>query len=116
VGRLFCFNERLKNCYLPTTFSVRLLRSLSAAISILDRASNANASRCNGDPMASRHGTPPNGWRCGEWYLLAVRLFIWLASTYAPQSVHGAELGIVLFSVTVTAAHIFVLKMAQKAN
>jgi hypothetical protein len=40
--------------------------------------------------------------------MLAIRLFIWLASTYAPQSVHGAELGIVLFSVIVTAAHIFV--------
>ena len=49
-------------------------------------------------------------------FMLAVRLIIWLASTYAPQSVHGAELGIVLFSVIVTAAHIFVLKMAQKAN
>jgi len=63
-------------------------------------------------------------WYAPKWvalwgmvpFMLAVRLFIWLASTYAPQSVHGAELGIVLFSVTVTAAHISVFKMAQKAN
>jgi hypothetical protein len=67
-------------------------------------------------------GTPT--WYAPKWvalwgmvlFMLAVRLIIWLASTYAPQSVHGAELGIVLFSVTVAAAHIFVLKMAQKAN
>jgi hypothetical protein len=49
-------------------------------------------------------------------FMLAIRLFIWLASTYAPQSVHGAEPGIVIFSVIVTASHIFVLKMAEKAN
>ncbi len=67
-------------------------------------------------------GTPT--WYAPKWvalwgmvlFMLAVRLIIWLASTYAPQSVHGAELGIVLFSLTVAAAHIFVLKMAQKAN
>lgn len=67
-------------------------------------------------------GTPT--WYAPKWmalwgmvlFMLAVRLIIGLASTYAPQNVHGADLGIVLFSVTVTAAHIFVLKMAQKAN
>jgi hypothetical protein len=48
--------------------------------------------------------------------MLAIRLFIWLASTHTPQYVHGAELGIVLFSVIVAAAHIFVLKMAEKAQ
>lgn len=66
-------------------------------------------------------GTPT--WHAPKWvalwgmvfFMLAVRLMIWLASSYAPQSVHGAELGIVLFSATVTAAHIFVLKIAQKA-
>jgi hypothetical protein len=63
-------------------------------------------------------------WYASKWvalwgtvlFLLAVRLVIWLASTYAPQSVHGAELGIVLFSAIVTAAHVFVLKAAQRAN
>lgn len=62
-------------------------------------------------------------WHAPKWvalwgmvaFMLAVRLIIWLASTYAPQSVHGAELGVVLFSVIVTAAHLFVLKTAQKA-
>lgn len=49
-------------------------------------------------------------------FMLAIRLFIWLASTYAPQSVHEAELGIVLFSVIAIASHIFVLKMAEKAS
>lgn len=67
-------------------------------------------------------GTPT--WYAPKWmalwgmvlFMLGVRLIIGLALTYAPQNVHGADLGIVLFSVTVTAAHIFVLKMAQKAN
>ncbi|MEA2920697.1 MAG: hypothetical protein QOF07_660 [Bradyrhizobium sp.] len=40
----------------------------------------------------------------------------WLASTYTPQIVHGVEPGIVLFSVGVAAAHIFVLKAAEKAS
>ena len=63
-------------------------------------------------------------WHAPKWvalwgmvpFMLAIRLFIWLASTYTPQNVHGAELGIVLFSVIVTAAHIFVLKMAEKTQ
>jgi hypothetical protein len=49
-------------------------------------------------------------------FMLAIRLFVWLASTYVPQSVHQAELGLVGFSVIVTAAHIFVLKMAEEAD
>jgi hypothetical protein len=53
---------------------------------------------------------------CMVPFMLAIRLFIWLASTYAPQSVHGAELGIVLFSVIAIGSHIFVLKMAEKAS
>jgi len=67
-------------------------------------------------------GTPT--WHAPKWvalwgivpFMLGVRLIIWLASAYAPQTVHGAELGIVLFSVIVAAAHVFVLKMAEKAN
>jgi hypothetical protein len=63
-------------------------------------------------------------WYAPKWlalwgmvfFMLAIRLFIWLASTYAPQSVHGVELGIVGISATVTAAHIYVLKMAERAN
>ncbi len=49
-------------------------------------------------------------------FMLAIRLSVWLASTYAPQTVHQAELGIVGFSVVIAAAHIFVLKMAEEAN
>jgi hypothetical protein len=63
-------------------------------------------------------------WYAPKWlamwgmvpFMVAIRLFIWLVSTYAPQSVHGAELGIVGFSVVVAASHIFVLKMAEKAD
>jgi hypothetical protein len=49
-------------------------------------------------------------------FMIAARCIIWLASTYTPQSVHGAELGIVLFSVIAVASHIFVLKTAEKAD
>ena len=49
-------------------------------------------------------------------FMLAIRLFVWLAAAYAPQSIHQAELGIVGFSVIVAAAHIFVLKMAEEAT
>jgi hypothetical protein len=63
-------------------------------------------------------------WHARRWvalwwmipFMIAARSIIWLASTYAPQSVHGAELGIVLFSVIAVASHIFVLKTAEKAN
>jgi hypothetical protein len=48
-------------------------------------------------------------------FMLAIRLLVGLASTYAPQSLHQAELGIAGFSVVLTAAHIFVLKMAEEA-
>jgi hypothetical protein len=49
-------------------------------------------------------------------FMIAVRAIIWLASTYDPQRVHGAELGIVGFSVIAAASHVFVLKMAEKAD
>jgi len=49
-------------------------------------------------------------------FMLAIRFFIWLTSTYDPQRVHGVELGIVGFSVTVAAAHVFILTSAAKAN
>jgi hypothetical protein len=67
-------------------------------------------------------GTPT--WYAPKWvalwgmtaFMLGVRFMIWLASAYAPQHVHGAELGIVLFSVGGTAVHIFVLRQAQRAS
>jgi hypothetical protein len=41
-------------------------------------------------------------------FMAAVRLFIWLPSTYAPQRVHGVQLGIVIFSVIAAGSHLFV--------
>jgi hypothetical protein len=41
---------------------------------------------------------------------------MWLAMTYAPQSVHDVEIGIVVFSVIVAPAHIFILRMAERAS
>lgn len=63
-------------------------------------------------------------WYAPKWvalwgmvaFMLAIRLLVGLASTYAPQSLHPAELGIAGFSVVLTAAHIFVLKMAEEAS
>jgi hypothetical protein len=49
-------------------------------------------------------------------FMFAIRLLVWLAMTYAPQSVHGVEIGIVLFSVIAAAAHAFILRMAESAN
>jgi hypothetical protein len=48
-------------------------------------------------------------------FMIAVRFFIWLASTYDPEHVHGAELGVVLLSAISVGSHIFVLSMAEKA-
>jgi hypothetical protein len=63
-------------------------------------------------------------WHARRWvalwwmipFMIAARCIIWLASTYTPQSVHGAELGIVLFSVIAVASHVFVLKTAENAD
>ena len=68
-----------------------------------------------------RNGEPT--WYVPKWvamwgmvtFMVAVRLFIWLASTYAPQSVHGVELGIVLFSLIAAGSHLFVLIKAKAA-
>jgi hypothetical protein len=49
-------------------------------------------------------------------FMFAVRAFIWAAVTYIPQSVHGVEVGIVLFSLTTAGAQFFILIMASKAN
>ncbi|WP_051380463.1 DUF1648 domain-containing protein [Bradyrhizobium sp. WSM1743] len=60
-------------------------------------------------------------WYAPKWlamwgmiaFMAAVRLFVWLASTYAPQHVHGAELGIVIFSLIAAGSHLFVLMKAR---
>ena len=69
-----------------------------------------------------RNGEPT--WFAPKWmvmwgmiaFMVAVRLFIWLASTYAPQRVHGVELGIVIFSVIAAGSHLFVLMKARAAR
>jgi hypothetical protein len=58
-------------------------------------------------------------WVAISWpkpFMIAVRSLIWLASTYDPKDVLGAELGVVLLSVISAASHIFVLRMAEKAD
>jgi hypothetical protein len=69
-----------------------------------------------------RNGEPT--WYAPKWimmwgmvaFMAAVRLFIWLASTYAPQRVHGVQLGIVIFSVIAAGSHLFVLMKARAAR
>jgi hypothetical protein len=63
-------------------------------------------------------------WYAPKWlamwgtvfFMVAVRLFIWLVSTYTPQIVHGVQLGIIGFSVVVAATHLFVLKKAEMTH
>lgn len=78
--------------------------------------------RIANERMAMQWG--PNGeptWYAPKWlamwgtiaFMVAIRLFIWLVSTYAPQHVHGAELGIVIFSLIALGSHLFVLMKAR---
>jgi hypothetical protein len=65
-----------------------------------------------------RNGEPT--WHAPKWFAMwgmvvfmgAVRFFIWLASTYAPQSTHGVELGIVVAA----GSHLFLLMKARAAH
>ncbi len=56
----------------------------------------------------------------GHWglvgFALAVRLFIWIASTYAPAKVHGAEAGLLMASVVTLASHLFILREAIRGS
>ncbi|MBR1121865.1 hypothetical protein JQ628_10115 [Bradyrhizobium lablabi] len=49
-------------------------------------------------------------------FALAVRLLIWALSTYAPSKVHGVELGLLLFSITIAASHALLLRKAVQAG
>src|ERR687884_401546 len=49
-------------------------------------------------------------------FALAVRLLIWILSTYAPSKVHGAEVGLLLLSLIVAASHVLVIRQAVKTN
>jgi hypothetical protein len=47
---------------------------------------------------------------------LAVRLLIWAVMAYAPDRVHGAEIGLLLFSVIVAVAHLWMLRTAVRVH
>jgi hypothetical protein len=49
-------------------------------------------------------------------FALAVRLLLWAVSTYVPEKVHGAEIGLLLFSVVVAVVHMLTLRAAARAN
>jgi hypothetical protein len=78
--------------------------------------------RIASDRVAMQWG--PNGeptWYAPKWlatwgmiaFMAAVRLFIWLTSKYWPQHVHGAELGLVIFSLVAAGSHLFILTKAR---
>lgn len=49
-------------------------------------------------------------------FALTIRLVIWAASTYAPEKVHDADLGLLIFSIVVATAHMPTLTMAARAR
>jgi len=49
-------------------------------------------------------------------FALAVRVLIWAAMTYAPDRVHGAESGLLLFSLIVAASHVYMALTAARAG
>jgi hypothetical protein len=61
-------------------------------------------------------------WSAPKWFalwgmvgfMLAVRWSIWLATIYTPRLVHGAGLGILIFSGVFAVTHLFTLKTAVK--
>lgn len=61
-------------------------------------------------------------WYAPKWlalwgmvvFMLAVRLLIWVAMTFTPQHVHGAEVGVLAFSVGMVLTQIYILNAATK--
>jgi hypothetical protein len=49
-------------------------------------------------------------------FALGVWLLIWVAMTYTPDKVHGPEIGLLVFSVIVAAAHVWVLRAAARVQ
>jgi hypothetical protein len=47
---------------------------------------------------------------------LATRMLIWAASNYVPESVHGAEIGLLLISIIMPVVHLMILRAAVRAN
>jgi apolipoprotein N-acyltransferase len=49
-------------------------------------------------------------------FALAVRSFIWIASTYIPEKVHGVEAGLLIASIVIAASHLFMLGKAAREH
>jgi hypothetical protein len=47
---------------------------------------------------------------------LLTRFLMWVAMTYFPQTVHGAESGLLMASIILAVSHLFVLVAAVRAN
>ena len=47
-------------------------------------------------------------------FAVLIRLVIFLAMTYAPDTVRGPEIGVLLFSATVAAVHFGALRVATR--
>jgi uncharacterized membrane protein len=96
-----------------------------AAILIVIGCTSYFGPKIKGERIAMQWGVDGNPtWtapkQMGLWwmvpFMLVVRLFIWAASTTIPARVHGAEAGIIGFSVIAAAAHLYVLMAARKAS
>jgi hypothetical protein len=65
-------------------------------------------------------GKPTAPKAIGLWgtvvLVLFTRLLIWVAMTYFPQSVHGAEFGLLMASIVFAVAHLIMLAAAVWAN
>jgi hypothetical protein len=94
-------------------------------IALMAGSSLYYGARIKSDRMAMQWGL--NGkptWTApkaiGLWLTVAIalstRLLIWIAMTYFPQTVHGAESGLLMASIILLAAHLFVLKTAARTN
>jgi hypothetical protein len=63
-------------------------------------------------------------WYAPKWlalwgtivFMLAVRLLVWAAMTFDPQHVHGAEIGVLGFSMIMVLGQVYILSVAAKAD
>ena len=69
--------------------------------------------KLDGQPTWSAPKPVALWWMIG--FMIAVRALIWTASTYVPDKVHGAEWGVVLFSLIAAASHAFIVSKATRA-
>jgi hypothetical protein len=66
------------------------------------------------------HQKRSHGHAVGLWgtvvLALLTRFLMWVAMTYFPQTVHGAESGLLMASIILAVSHLFVLVAAVRAN